>query len=186
MGQGSGLKHRTIRRLDHWFIWRLVLNHTETRQVNCFNTGWTDAWIGILSGSSDGLIQIIQYRPECEDFSTGWSDGVLVYSVGVLSGFQGSTAIWARISDGMSRRSAGGNHRFIRRYYFSGDFFQWLASNARPINKPPCLSRVAFAILMIHCSKGEKESVFLPFGILFLFIEVFFLVIKSVQGAYMA
>jgi hypothetical protein len=26
----------------------------------------------------------------------------------------------------------------------------------------------------------------LPFGILFLFIEVFFLVIKSVQGAYMA
>jgi hypothetical protein len=28
--------------------------------------------------------------------------------------------------------------------------------------------------------------VFLPFGILFLLIEVFFLVIKSVQGAYMA
>jgi hypothetical protein len=114
------------------------------------------------------------------------SDGALVYSDGVLSGFQGSTVILARISDQMIWRSAGGNHQFIRRYYFLGDFFQQLASNARPINKAPCLSRVAFAILKIHCSQGEKESVFLPFGILFLFIEVFFLVIKSVQGAYMA
>jgi hypothetical protein len=137
MGQGSGLKHRTIRRHDHQFIRRLVLNHTETLQVNCFSIGWTDAWIGILSGSSDGSIQIIQYRPECEAFSTGWSDVASVYSIGVLSGFQGSTAILARISDQMIWRSAGGNHRFIRRYYFSGDFFQRLASNARPINKPP-------------------------------------------------
>jgi hypothetical protein len=45
MGQGSELKHRTIRRLDHRFIRRLRLNHTETRQVNCFSTGWTDAWM---------------------------------------------------------------------------------------------------------------------------------------------
>jgi hypothetical protein len=50
----------------------------------------------------------------------------------------------------------------------------------------PYLSWAAFAILKIHCSQGEKESVFLPFGILFLFIELFFLVIKSVKGAYMA
>jgi hypothetical protein len=77
MGQGSELKHWTIQRLDHRFIRRLDLNHTETRQVKCFSTGWTDAWIGILRGSSDGLIQIIQYRPECEVFSTGWSDGAL-------------------------------------------------------------------------------------------------------------
>jgi hypothetical protein len=50
----------------------------------------------------------------------------------------------------------------------------------------PWLSWAAFAILKTYCSKGEKESVFLPFRILFLFIEEFFLVIKSVQGAYMA
>jgi hypothetical protein len=86
----------------------------------------------------------------------------------------------------MIRRSTGGNHRFIRRYYFSGDFFQRLASNARPINKPPASLELPFAILKIHCSQGEKENVLLLFGILFLFIEVFFLVIKSVQGAYMA
>jgi hypothetical protein len=40
--QGSALKHRTIRRLDHRFIRRLYLNHTKTRQDNCFSTGWTD------------------------------------------------------------------------------------------------------------------------------------------------
>jgi hypothetical protein len=59
-------------------------------------------------GSSDGLIQIQQNRPKCGSFSTGWSDGASVYSVDVLYGFQGSTAILARISDRMIRRSAGG------------------------------------------------------------------------------
>jgi hypothetical protein len=118
MGQGSELKHRTIRRLDHQFIRWLHLNHTETRQFNCFSTGWTDAWIGVLSGSSDGLIQITQYRPECEAFSTGWSDGASVYSVGAMSVFLGSTAILDAISDRMIRRFAEGDHRFIRRYYF--------------------------------------------------------------------
>jgi hypothetical protein len=93
LGQGSALKHRTIWCLDHRFIRRLHLNSTETRQDFCFSTGWTDAWIGILSGSSDGVIQIIQYRPKCGVFSTGWSDVASVYSIGVLSGFQGSTAI---------------------------------------------------------------------------------------------
>jgi hypothetical protein len=39
MGQGSALKHQTIRRLDHRFIRRLHLNHTEMRQLNCFSTG---------------------------------------------------------------------------------------------------------------------------------------------------
>jgi hypothetical protein len=39
----------------------------------------------------------------------------------------------------------------------------------------PCLSRAAFAILKIYCNQGEKESVFLLFGILFLFIEELFL-----------
>jgi hypothetical protein len=33
----------------------------------------------------------------------------------------------------------------------------------------------AFATLKIHCSQGGKESVFLPFEILFLFIEELFL-----------
>jgi hypothetical protein len=59
-------------------------------------------------GSSDALIQIRQNRPKCGAFSTWWSDGASVYSVGVLSGFQGSTAILARISDWMIWRSAGG------------------------------------------------------------------------------
>jgi hypothetical protein len=45
MGQGSALKHRTIRCLDHRFIRRLHLNQIETRQLNCFSTEWTDAWI---------------------------------------------------------------------------------------------------------------------------------------------
>jgi hypothetical protein len=158
--QGSALKHRTIRRLDHRFIWRLHLNSTETRQDFCFSTGWTDAWICILSGSSDGLIQIIQYRPKCGAFSIGWSDGASVYSVGALSGFQGSTAILASISDRMIRRSAGGTIGSSDGTSFSGDLFQRLAFFARPINKPPCLSRAAFATLKIHCSQGEKESVF--------------------------
>jgi hypothetical protein len=102
-------------------------------------------------------------------------------SVGVLSGFQGSTAILASISDRMIQRSAGGTIGSS-----DGTTFQGTFSNSRPINKPPASIELPFAILKIHCSQGEKESVFLPFGILFLFIEVFFLVIKSVQGAYMA
>jgi hypothetical protein len=101
-GQGSALKHRTIRRLDHQFIRRLHLNSIETRQDFCFSTGWTDAWIEETIGSFDPLIQIIQYRPKCGAFSTGWSDGASVYSVSVLSGFQGSTAILTSISDGWS------------------------------------------------------------------------------------
>jgi hypothetical protein len=38
----------------------------------------------------------------------------------------------------------------------------------------PCVSWAAFATLKIYNSQGEKESVFLPFGILFLFIEELF------------
>jgi hypothetical protein len=164
-GQGSALKHRTIRRLDHRFIRRLHLNSTEMCQDFCFSTGWTDTWIEDTIGSSDALFQNIQYRPKCGAFSTGWSDGASVYSVGALSGFQGSMAILASISDRMTRSSAGGHHRFIRRYNFSGDLFQRLALFARPINNPPFLSRAAFATLKIYCSLGEKESVFLPIGI---------------------
>jgi hypothetical protein len=76
---------------------------------------------------------------------------------------------------GWSDASIGGKHQFIRQYYFSGKLFQRLASLARPINMTPCLSWAAFAILKIYCSQGEKESVFLPFGILCLFIEEIFL-----------
>jgi hypothetical protein len=71
-----------------------------------------------LSGSSDGYIQIIQYLSECGVFSTGWSDGASVYSVGALSGFLGSIAILGVVRHRMIRRFAGGDHRFIRRYYF--------------------------------------------------------------------
>jgi hypothetical protein len=123
MGQGSELKHWTIWRLDHRFIRRLILNHTEMRQVNCFSTGWTHAWIGILSGSSDGLIQIIQYHPECEVFSTEWSDGASVYSVDALSGFLGSTAILDAISDRMIRRFTGETIGSSDDTTFSGNLF---------------------------------------------------------------
>jgi hypothetical protein len=121
--QGSALEHRMIRRLDHRFIRRLHLNSTETRKDFCFSTGWTDAWIEDTIGSSDALMQIIQYHPKCGAFSIGWSDGASVYSVSVLSGFQGSMAILAFISDRMIRRSAGGHHRFIRRYNFFRGLF---------------------------------------------------------------
>jgi hypothetical protein len=164
-GQGSALKHRTIRRLDHRFIPQLHLNSTETCQDFCFSTGWTDAWIEDTISSSNALIQIIQYRPKCGVFSTWWSDGASVYSVGALSGFLDSTAILESVSDRMIRRSAGGHHRIIRRYNFFRGLFQWLAFFARPINKPPCLFRAVFATLKIYCSLGEKESVFLPIGI---------------------
>jgi hypothetical protein len=40
---------------------------------------------------------------------------------------------------------------------------------------PPVSLEQPFAILKIYCSQGEKESVFMPFGILFLFIEELFL-----------
>jgi hypothetical protein len=75
---------------------RLLLQHRMNRR-----------WMEGTIGSSDGLIQIKQNRPKCGAFSTGWSDGASVYSVGVLSGFQGSMAILARISDRMIRCSAG-------------------------------------------------------------------------------
>jgi hypothetical protein len=39
----------------------------------------------------------------------------------------------------------------------------------------PYLSWATFAILKIYYNQGEKESVFLPFGILFLFIKELFL-----------
>jgi hypothetical protein len=39
----------------------------------------------------------------------------------------------------------------------------------------PYLSGVALAIPKIYCSQGEKESVFWPFRILFLFIKELFL-----------
>jgi hypothetical protein len=65
----------------------------------------------------------------------------------------------------MIRRLAGGHHRFIRQYNFFRGLFQRLATFARPIYKPPCLSRAAFATLKIYCSLGVKESVFLLIGI---------------------
>jgi hypothetical protein len=72
---------------------RLLLQHRMNRRLD-----------GILNGSSDGVFQIIQYRPGCGAFSTGWSDGASVYGVGALSGFLGSTAILGAVSDRMIRR----------------------------------------------------------------------------------
>jgi hypothetical protein len=133
---------------------RLLLQHRMNRRLDC-----------ILSGSSDALIQIIQYLPKCGAIRTGWSDRVSVYSVGALSGFLGSTAILESVSDWMIRRSAGGHHRFIQQYNFFRGLFQRLAFFARRINKPPYLSGAAFATLKIYCSLGEKKSVFFPIGI---------------------
>jgi hypothetical protein len=119
MGQGSGLKHRTIRRLDHRFIRRLVLNHTETHQVKCFSTGWTDAWIGILSSSCDGLIQIIQYLPDCEVFSTRWSDRASVYCLG----FKVQRLYWSLWVTGWSDALQGETISSSDGTTFSGNLF---------------------------------------------------------------
>jgi hypothetical protein len=57
-------------------------------------------------------------HPKCGAFSTRWSNEASVYSVGALSGFLGLMATLESVSDRMIRRFAGGDHRFIRRYYF--------------------------------------------------------------------
>jgi hypothetical protein len=95
----------------------------SNRDAPRLSTGWTDAWMEETISSSDSLIQIKQNRPKCGAFSTGWSDGASVYSVGALSGFQGSTAILARISDRMMRRSAGGTIGSSDGTTFSGNLF---------------------------------------------------------------
>jgi hypothetical protein len=152
MGQGSGLKHQTIRRLDHRFIWRLILNHTETRQDFYFSTVWTDAWMEGTIGSSDALIQIRQNRSKCGAFSTGWSDGASVYCLG----FKVQRLYWFLLVTGWSDAQQG-NHRFVRRYYFSGDFFQWLASNARPINEPPASLELPLAFWKSIAAKERRR-----------------------------
>jgi hypothetical protein len=90
---------------------KLLLQHRMNRRLD-----------GILSGSSDGVFQIIQYRPECGAFSTGWSDGVSVYSVGALSGFLGSTTKLGAVRHRMIRRLAGGTIGSSDGTTFSGDF----------------------------------------------------------------
>jgi hypothetical protein len=102
--QGSALKHQTIRHLDHPTVAfkfnrdasRLLLQHRMNRRLDC-----------ILSGSSDALIQIIQYRPKCGAFSTGWSDGASVYSVGALSGFLVQRLYWSLWVTGWSDAQQG-------------------------------------------------------------------------------
>jgi hypothetical protein len=132
-GQGSALKHRMIRCLDHRFIWRLHLNSTVTHQDFCFSTRWTDAWIGDINSSPDALIQIIQYRPKCGAFNTGWSDGASVYCLG----FKVQQLYWLLLVTEWSDAQQGGTIGSSDGTTFSGDFFQRLAFFARPINKPP-------------------------------------------------
>jgi hypothetical protein len=155
-----------IWRSDQRSIRRLHLNHTKTRQNFCFSTGWTDA-----SGTTQWFIQRLRLNYTVLHRVGALQHQMVQRGVGALTESLRSTAISAPVSDRMIRRLRRGNHRFIRQYYFSGKLFQRLASFARPINMTPCLYWSAFAILKIYCSQGEKESEFLPFGILFLFIE---------------
>jgi hypothetical protein len=87
---------------------------------------------------------------------------------------------------GWSDACAGGNHRFIRRYYFSGKLFQCLASLARPINMTPCLSWAAFAIQRSIAAKERRRVCSCHLGFSSSSLKSSFLEIKGFQGAYMA
>jgi hypothetical protein len=104
-----------------------------------------------------------------------------VYSVGALSGFLGSTAILGSVSDRMIQRLRRDTIGSSDGTTFSGNLSQRLASLSRPINMTPCLSWAVFAILKIYYNQGEKDSVFLPFGILFLFVDELFLIDQGVS-----
>jgi hypothetical protein len=148
----------------------LTFKSYRDTQKNCFSTGWTDA--------SESTWQFI--RCLCLNYIVLHRVGALQHrmvrrGISALTGSLGSTAISMSMSDRMIRHFHRGDHRFIWRYYFSGKLFQRLASLDRLINMTPYNSWAAFAILKIYSSQWEKESVFLPFGILFIFIEELFL-----------
>jgi hypothetical protein len=136
-GQGSALKHRTIRRLDHRFIRWLHLNLTETRQDFYFSTGWTDAWIVYLAVHPTPWFKSYSTVPSLVPSAPGDPTGRRCIASVHCPGFlvqRGYIGVCEWPDDSTLSR---GHHRFIRRYNFSWDFFQRLASFARPINKPP-------------------------------------------------
>jgi hypothetical protein len=175
MGQGSALKHRTIRRLDHRFIRWLHLNHTETRQLNCFSIGWTDAWIEDSAVHPTVIFKSHSTTPSVESSAPDDTTGCRCIASVHCLGFLVQRLYWLLWDTGWSDASQGETIGSSDGTTFLGNLFQRLASLARTINMTPCLPWADFAILKIHCSQGEKESVFLPFGILFLLFEGLFL-----------
>jgi hypothetical protein len=98
----------------------------------CFSTEWTDAW-KLTQRFIWWLCSNILYCPEWVLFSTGWSDGASLDSIGALYGFPGSTAILKSVSDRMIRRL----HRRIPSVLLFQETFSTLTSLARPINMTP-------------------------------------------------
>jgi hypothetical protein len=151
VAKGFKTDRRMNRRYRHRFIWRLWVWLQYGSRLSAYAPDDPTPWPSVhpmvafksykdaprqllqhrmnrrldrgLNGSSDNYIQIIQYRPECGVFSTGWSDGASVYSVGALSGFLGSTTILGAVRHRMIRRFAGGYHRSSDDTTFSRNLF---------------------------------------------------------------
>jgi hypothetical protein len=137
MGQGSALKHRTIRRLDHQFIRRLHLNHTETRQLNCFSTGWTDAWIEDSAIHPTVIFKSCSTAPSVESSAPDDPTGRRCIALVHCLGFSVQRLYWTLLVIGWSDALQGETIGSSDGTTFSGEFFQRLATLARPINMTP-------------------------------------------------
>jgi hypothetical protein len=123
MGQGSTLKHRTIRCLDHWFIRRLHLNHTETRQRNCFSTGWTDAWMEDSVVHPTVIFKSYSTAPSVESSAPDDPMGRRCIASVHCLGFLVQRLYWALWDTGWSDALQGGTIGSSDGTTFSGKFF---------------------------------------------------------------
>jgi hypothetical protein len=107
MGQGSALQHRTIRRLDHRFIWQLHLNNTETRQDNCFSTGWTNTWIEDSAVHPMVIFKSYSTAPSVESSAPDDPMGRQCIALMHCLGFLVQWLYWALWDTGWSNASQG-------------------------------------------------------------------------------
>jgi hypothetical protein len=137
LGQGSALKHWTIRCLDHRFIRRLHLNHTEARQDNCFSTGWTDTWIEDSAVHPAVIFKSYSTAPSVKSSAPDdLTRRRCIASVHCL-GFLVQWLYWTLWDTGWSDASQGETIGSSDGTTFSRNLFQRLASLARPINMTP-------------------------------------------------
>jgi hypothetical protein len=123
MGQGSALKHRTIRHLDHRFIWQFHLNHTETRELNCFSTGWTDAWIEDSAVHPTVIFKSYSTAPSVESSAPDDPTGRRCIASVHCLGFLVQRLYWALLDSGWSDASQGETIGSSYGTTFSGNLF---------------------------------------------------------------